>query len=81
MTAPHSDAVKHATETFARTLKGSDVITKTVSDDIVLVPVIATRHGLCSLCRSYIEPGEMVVIVPGEWTHEVCARQHGCPIA
>jgi hypothetical protein len=41
-------------------------------------PSITARFkGRCGLCQKVIWPGEMIVNVEGEWSHDWCAENHG----
>lgn len=54
----------------------------TFADAETLEPVIATKGGLCSICKSYIERGESIVSADGtSWVHTPCALQQSWPIA
>jgi len=47
----------------------------------VLEPVEATKHGMCPLCRSYIERGEAIITADGsKWVHAACAENAGWPV-
>lgn len=59
---------------------GSNTFAESEWDE--LVPITATKHGMCDLCKSYIEPREDIVSADGvDYVHASCARNAGWPVA